>query len=60
MYEVDGQQYSHAISVEVRGVYDGGLFWMCPKCKGRWHRWPVGHPLWARAERYIDDPGLSY
>jgi uncharacterized protein with PIN domain len=41
------------ILVEIRGVYDGGLFWMCPDCEGRWHRWPVGHYLRARAERYI-------
>lgn len=28
--------------VEVRGVYDGTLFWSCVKCGNRWQRFPEG------------------
>lgn len=52
-YEHEGKTYSRAVMVEVWGVYDGGLFWQCPDCNGRWHRWPEGHPLRAKAEPYV-------
>lgn len=48
--------FGRAIMVEIRGVYDGGLFYQCPDCGGRWHRWPEGHYLRERAERYINEP----
>jgi hypothetical protein len=48
-YTHNGNHYSHAVMVEVRGVYDGGLYFMCPNCRGTWHRWPVGHPLHDKA-----------
>jgi len=48
-YEVDGQIYSRGIGVEIPGVYDGVLFWLCPDCDGTWHRWPVGDWLYAKA-----------
>lgn len=36
--------YSRAVAVEIRGVYDGALFFACPLCYGTWHRWdPVRH-----------------
>lgn len=41
---------TNMISVEVPGVYDGHLFWMCPVCDGTWHNWPKGHRLRAAAE----------
>ena len=41
------------IVVEVMGAYDGGLYNRCPDCGGEWHRFPVGHPLRATAEKYI-------
>jgi len=55
--EVNGQIGYRMVSVEIRGVYDGGLFWMCPDCEGRWHRWPKGHYLRAKAHRYVCDMG---
>jgi len=53
--EWDGQPqyYSRVIMVEIRGVCDGGLFYMCPDCDGKWHRWPEGSYLRARAEPYV-------
>lgn len=44
--------YSRKIGVEIRGVYDGVLFWQCPDCGGRWHRFSEG-PLRVRAESFI-------
>ena len=41
------------IGVEVRGVYDGMLYYQCPDCGGRWRRFEEGHWLRARAEKYI-------
>lgn len=53
-YEVDGRTYSHVVGVEVRGMYDGILYWQCPTCGGRWHRFGEGHPLRERADRYVN------
>jgi hypothetical protein len=43
-YVVRGTTYSKATSVEVRGVYDGGLFYAHTResggCGAAWHRWP--------------------
>ena len=40
---VRGTRYSKAASIEVRGVYDGGLFYAHPieggGCGFAWHRW---------------------
>ena len=47
---VTPRYYSQKIGIEVRGVYDGVLFWKCPFCAHEWHRWPEGHALRARAE----------
>lgn len=45
---------THAgVMVEVLGAYDGALYHECPSCGSRWHRFPDGHPLRARAERHI-------
>lgn len=52
-YEQNGKQYSHGIGVVIRGVYDGTLFWECPFCGGRWHRFGEGDPLRARAEMFV-------
>lgn len=57
--EADRQYYgyvthgSRTIGIEVRGVYDGVLYWACPDCRGTWHRWPEGHYLHKRAAKYI-------
>lgn len=42
------------IGVEVRGVYDGALFWECRECGTRTHRFPEGHGLREKAEPYVD------
>lgn len=41
--------YSRMIGVEVQGVYDGVLYWMCPDCRGTWHRWPRDSRLYRAA-----------
>ncbi|MPZ66207.1 MAG: hypothetical protein GEU83_12060 [Pseudonocardiaceae bacterium] len=45
--------YSRTLGVEIPGVYDGVLYWRCPDCGGRWHRFPPGHHLRQRAEPYV-------
>lgn len=45
--------YSRIIIVEIPEIYDGGLFYQCPECGARWHRWPEGHRLRRRAEPYV-------
>lgn len=51
----DGPQFfSRQIGVEVRGAYDGSLFYQCPDCGGRWHRWPEGTYQHERAKEYVD------
>jgi len=52
-YVVDGNTYSKIISVEIRGVYDGGLFYLCPVCDVAWHRWQRMHYLWEKADPYV-------
>lgn len=43
----------HTIGVTVAGVYDGVLFWECPFCQGRWHRFKPGDRLYERAVQLI-------
>lgn len=50
----DGRIYSRAIMVEIPDVYDGGLFWQCPDCGGRWHRWPEGTWQRRKAQEYVE------
>ena len=45
-----GQLIGH----EVRGVYDGVLFWSCGACGHIWNRWPFGHHLWEKAEKIVN------
>ena len=58
-YSVGGTQYSRATSVEVRGAYDGGLFYAHTResggCGFAWHRWPEGHYLRKRASLYLNE-----
>jgi hypothetical protein len=42
-----------ALGVIVRGTYDGVLYWECEACATRWHRWPEGHWLRAKAEPLV-------
>lgn len=52
-YNGPPQFYRHSVLMEIPGVYDGGLFMVCPFCDGAWHRWPEGHYLHKRAEPFI-------
>jgi hypothetical protein len=54
-YAHDATHYSKIIGIELRGVYDGVLYWQCPECGGKWHRWPQGTYQRGLAERCIDD-----
>lgn len=58
-YVVEGRTYSKATSVEIRGVYDGGLFYAHTResggCGFAWHRWPEKHYLRARASLYLTE-----
>lgn len=46
---------THVIGVEIRGVYDGVLFWMCSACGGTWHRWSADNEhMRAKAQRVMD------
>jgi hypothetical protein len=45
---------SATVMVQVRGVYDGGLFFECRGCGRAWHRWEAGSSLWQRAVPYVD------
>lgn len=44
--------FSRKIGCEVRGVYDGVLYWQCPDCHGTWHRW-TDSEMRRKAEPYI-------
>lgn len=47
---------TNKIGVEIRGVYDGVLFWHCNACGGNWQRWTDGWPeMQAKAEKYMKD-----
>lgn len=46
--------YYRTIGVEIRGVYDGVLFWRCPDCGAEWHRFPAGDYRRNKAESFID------
>lgn len=41
------------IGIEVRGEYDGVLFWRCAGCTHHVHRFPVGHWLREKASPYV-------
>lgn len=56
-YKSRGYDYSRAIGHKVQNVYDGILYWSCPMCGHRWHRFPTGHHLRARAERFVTPEG---
>jgi hypothetical protein len=44
----------HLCMIEVRGVYDGGLYWECMEDGTMWHRWDEAMPrLRAAAEKHM-------
>jgi hypothetical protein len=58
-YEYEGQVYSRATLIEIRGVYDGGLFYADVQGCGRaWHRWSdisaYTRGMRDKAQPYID------
>lgn len=53
-YYGEHTHYSKVIGHEVRGVYDGVLYWSCPECGGKWHRWPEGSIRREAAESYVN------
>lgn len=53
-YEFEGNTYSRKEGHEIRGAYDGVLFWACPYCGHAWQRWPKGERLHKVAQVYID------
>ncbi len=48
------KHFMKTIGVEVSGTYDGVLYWMCPDCEGKWHRWPEGSAYHEAAKEYVD------
>lgn len=57
-YYGSSTHFSRMIGVEIRGAYDGVLFWMCPDCGVRWHRWK-DERMMARAQPYIDGKDIG-
>ena len=56
LYEEGVTHYSRMIGVEVPGVYDGVLYWACPDCGARWHRFGGdgwGADLHKAAQPYV-------
>lgn len=52
----DGPRYfSQKIGHEIPGVYDGVLYWACPFCGGKWHRF-TDPEMRRRAEPYVMRP----
>lgn len=51
----DKTHFGRTIGMEVRGVYDGVLYWFCPDCGWAWHRWEEGNRLRTKAQSYIDE-----
>ncbi len=52
--EPDDRFYSRTIGIEVRGVYDGVLYWQCPDCGFAWQRFDPGTRLANKAVAFID------
>jgi len=53
---------SRVIGVEIRGLYDGVAYWICPDCKVVWHRWadsPGNARLRYNIEELWRDQGLT-
>lgn len=47
------EYYSRIVGIELPDVYDGVLFWECPFCDARFHRFRSGTDLWRMAEPYV-------
>lgn len=57
-YYGDATHYSRKLGVEIPGVYDGVLYWACPDCGARWHRWSaiseLGADMRKAAQPFVD------
>jgi hypothetical protein len=52
-YYGDKTHYSRKVGHEIRGVYDGVLFWSCPDCGKAWPRWTDGGRLTDAAADWV-------
>lgn len=52
-YDSEGRLLSRAMGMVEQGIYDGILYWQCPFCGGRWHRFEPGTYQYSRAEEYV-------
>jgi len=52
-YPKTATHFHREIGIEVSRIYDGVLYWMCPDCKHKWHRWPEGDPRREAASAYV-------
>lgn len=41
------------LGVQVRGVYDGILYYVCPRCDYAWHTMPPDDLLYELARKYV-------
>lgn len=56
----DRGYYSRVIGHEVRGVYDGVLFWSCPDCGQAWPRFTEDDRLGRQAREHVDRWNLEH
>jgi len=51
-----GTHWRREIGIEVRGVYDGVLFWRCPDCEHEWDRFTgkLGKDMKRRYEERLN------
>lgn len=47
------KRWRNEIGVEVPEVYDGTLYYQCPKCDGTWHRWSPESGFQGKAEWHM-------
>ena len=54
-YADDATHFLRMIGHEIPSVYDGVLYWSCPDCLHRWHRWPEGTRMHTAAAPWVDE-----
>lgn len=47
------EYYTNLIHVEIPWLYDGTLFYECPFCDARFHRFRPGTDRWRKADPYV-------
>lgn len=45
--------YRRELGVKIQGAFDGVLFWQCPDCGGRWHRFDRTSRQYVTADKFI-------